>query len=398
MAILDELYSASFRGVPFKFHASSTTGGRKQVVHEYPNSNRRYVEDLGALATTFKITAIVDEPEYLIKRDAFIAAITEEGAGLLRHPFYGDHYVTVDPYTVSEKDDSLGWAEFDLTFRKTSDSLFPASVQRSIDAINDLTDGALSKIVTEISNYYDISRIYPNNLISGSNNSDVILNIFKKINSSASTDEESKNEFNAQIKDFESNKFNYLKAPDVLGQKFIDLHSKSNEIQSSESQKLSVNNNFFNFEFSEIPIVPFTIQRKERQRNSNLLVSMVNMASLVLSYQSAAKVDYSTITELDNISGILEKQYEYYIGKSIFDSDTGLALTDLRNEVRKYFDAERLLVYKITAITTQMRPLTTLVYDYYGSVDNTESIMNLNDINDPAHVEGSINILTGGQQ
>ena len=48
MSVLTEqLQKASFRGVPFEVTSASLTAGRRTVVHEYPQRDKPYVEDLG---------------------------------------------------------------------------------------------------------------------------------------------------------------------------------------------------------------------------------------------------------------------------------------------------------------------------------------------------------------
>ena len=39
MALLDQLSPASYKGAPFLVNRVSTSGGRKTVQHDFPNSN-----------------------------------------------------------------------------------------------------------------------------------------------------------------------------------------------------------------------------------------------------------------------------------------------------------------------------------------------------------------------
>ena len=69
MTILENLNVASFRGARFLIKSHSTSGGRKTVNHEYPNSDRRFVEDLGELQETFSIQGIIHGDNYSLDRD-----------------------------------------------------------------------------------------------------------------------------------------------------------------------------------------------------------------------------------------------------------------------------------------------------------------------------------------
>ena len=49
---------AQFRNIKFNYQDSSVDGGRKTVTHEFPDTNNRYVEDLGKLEKVFTLTIL----------------------------------------------------------------------------------------------------------------------------------------------------------------------------------------------------------------------------------------------------------------------------------------------------------------------------------------------------
>ncbi len=117
MAWRDELRSASFRGVPFHVEGGTLTFGRRLAVHEYPQREKPYVEDLGKKARQYQLEAFVIGSDYMSKRDALIAALETPGAGQLIHPYYGSVVVTVTgDITVSETTDRGGMARISTTF------------------------------------------------------------------------------------------------------------------------------------------------------------------------------------------------------------------------------------------------------------------------------------------
>ncbi len=70
-------------------NSTSTSGGRKDVKHEFPNSTFQTIEDLGARQRIYQIAAIINEPNYINKRDSLLRVLEEGGLGTLIHPFYG---------------------------------------------------------------------------------------------------------------------------------------------------------------------------------------------------------------------------------------------------------------------------------------------------------------------
>ena len=125
MALFDELQSASFKGVSFLVESTTTNAGRKTVTHEYPNTNIRFVEDLGESQEVYQITGIITGTDYIQNRDALIAALKSAGRGELVHPFFGSVQVTAKPYSLSENMTNLGIARFSMTFEKSDDSIYP---------------------------------------------------------------------------------------------------------------------------------------------------------------------------------------------------------------------------------------------------------------------------------
>jgi prophage DNA circulation protein len=396
MSVLDELYPASFRGVPFLARSSSVSGGRKVVVHEYPNTDRRYVEDLGKQERVFSITGITSAPYYLENRNALQYALEQPGIGILVHPFFGVVNVTADPYTLTEDDTALGIATFSMTFRVSDENIFPAYVEKSLDLINDLTDGAASKVISEITTGFSVSSGYPNNFTEALSNLGDITTSFSDLTNSVNASEDAKNDYNAKISAFAENKVSNIKSPTDLGSNLVDLFDAANDLGTTDTEKFNINKHFFEYLLDETQLNPLTPQRIERRKNTELLSSAMNIASLSYAYKSAVAKTYVTDQDIGLVAKSLEDQYQYFVSNNDFSTDAMDALNSLRSEVRRFFKDEKLNVYNITTITTKEIPLTVLAYNYYGNVNNTEDLMFFNEILDPSHVVGDLDVFTGG--
>lgn len=92
----DKLHPASFRGVPFQVDDDEGTFGRRVQVHEYPNRDKPYTEDLGRATRRFSISAYLVGDDFFEARDRLIAAIDTPGPGILVHPYYGEIAVCID--------------------------------------------------------------------------------------------------------------------------------------------------------------------------------------------------------------------------------------------------------------------------------------------------------------
>jgi prophage DNA circulation protein len=128
----------SFRGVPFKTTETEGQFGRRNVVHEYPQRDRPYVEDLGLRATQWVVHGYVQGDDYLQQRDALLKALTEPGPGLLVHPRWGEREVAVlGVVSVRESHAEGGKASFSFTVVDAgAQNLFPLAAQDTAAAID----------------------------------------------------------------------------------------------------------------------------------------------------------------------------------------------------------------------------------------------------------------------
>ncbi len=123
MSWRDDLRPASFRGVPFKVLPLTTQVGRRTVLHEYPQRDKPYGEDLGKKARQYQVDAIVLGADYLTQRNRLIAALEAKGPGKLVHPTLGEmDVILTSPASVTEDFGKEGGsARFSMTFVEAGD-------------------------------------------------------------------------------------------------------------------------------------------------------------------------------------------------------------------------------------------------------------------------------------
>lgn len=134
MAWQDELRPASFRGVPFKVEVNGGTGGRRLAVHEYPQRDKPFAEDMGKVTGRIPVTAYVIGPNYIQARDRLIEACNAKGPGALSLPTRSEIQVSCEPYRYSESKDEGGMCRFDLSFVE-GDNRYPVASTNSKSAV-----------------------------------------------------------------------------------------------------------------------------------------------------------------------------------------------------------------------------------------------------------------------
>lgn len=149
MSWRDKYRPASFRGARFWVEAHDASGGRRVVVHEYVGRDEPTVEDLGGMAEGCSITAYVattpGNDDYMVERDAFLAALRQKGPGEMVHPYLGAMRVQIMPWRFSESKDHGGMAVFDLTFVKVGASPSPSVVRSPAAGMRAASSAAMTR-------------------------------------------------------------------------------------------------------------------------------------------------------------------------------------------------------------------------------------------------------------
>lgn len=159
MSWKDELRDASFRDVPFQVESDELGGGRRTIVHEYPQRDKPYVEDNGRAAREISLQAFVIGPDYMAARDQLLAALEEFGPGTLVHPYYGTLTVNVKDFRVGQSTRDGGMAHFSISFHESGDLEFPTGESSTAAEVRDTTDVAEEAATEDFASDFDVAEM-----------------------------------------------------------------------------------------------------------------------------------------------------------------------------------------------------------------------------------------------
>lgn len=145
MAWRDELRPGSFRDVPFHIDSADQQGGRRQVVHEFPQRDDPFVEDLGLRPHGFSVDCLVLGADYMAARDALIAALDAAGSGTLVHPYRGSLTVSCETWRCRESSDQGGIAWFSIDFVTSAVAPRPVAVEDTAASTEAVAAAALAE-------------------------------------------------------------------------------------------------------------------------------------------------------------------------------------------------------------------------------------------------------------
>ncbi len=156
----ENLRPASFRGVPFGVLDSTYEGGRRHAIHEYPQRDNPFVEDLGRRAESIRLEAFILGDDYMAGRDALIRACRTRGSGRglpggeLISPYHGTMQVVCETFRVRQTVGEGRMARIGLSFREAGAQARPLALGSSASkaddqssALNELSAAQIARVL-----------------------------------------------------------------------------------------------------------------------------------------------------------------------------------------------------------------------------------------------------------
>ena len=149
MSWKDELQQASFRGIPFAVLGGEGRFGRRVAVHQYPNRDKPYVEDMGRSMRRINVVGFLVEDSLVYgggsvisQRESMVAAAEAPGPAILVHPTYGQLTVSIPDggLAVTERWDTGRYFEIGFSFIESGDRIFPSISAVSGSFLDSLAD------------------------------------------------------------------------------------------------------------------------------------------------------------------------------------------------------------------------------------------------------------------
>jgi len=311
MALRDELHPASYKDIPFLVNTTSLTGGRKHAKHEFPNSNIQNIEDLGLKPREYKISAIINEPNYRAKRDALLRALDSEGSGVLIHPFYGriENMAAVD-YTLIEDVGILGDLTIQIDFKPSNSDGLPVETENTLSIIEESGTSVFDNITADIGNLFNVTNAFTGNYRDAQDKLNSFVLAVTGNTKTLTSLTGASNDFNQLVSNFQSSINTNINQPLLLAQGMSDIFAALPGLYDSAQSQFSVQSLFFTFGDDDVAIPQTTAGRIERQENRDLINNAVKGYALSQAYTSSAAIDFQTVSEIEEVESTLEVAFQ----------------------------------------------------------------------------------------
>ena len=145
----DQMLPASFRGIDFLIPQASVPVGMKVQLHEFPQRDEPFAEQLGKQAQVHRLVCWIIGDDCFERRDKFMEAVQTPGAGELVHPWLGRMQVKAGEAELTHDFKQGGMAAFAVTFYPDIPLKFPAAKvntqQQVVKASDSLLGSALAR-------------------------------------------------------------------------------------------------------------------------------------------------------------------------------------------------------------------------------------------------------------
>lgn len=388
MTVFEQLQSASFKRFTFLVESETASAGKKVIAHEYPNSDKRFAEELGARPYTFTIPAIVHGDVNLRRR--FEQLLNEPGIGTLVHPVYGTLNVMAGAYTVASNQTRIGEFRFNLTFYATDDNVTPSVDLPSNSQVTDKVDDVSKATGDALENQY----IDPTFVDSFNAAKDKVDAFFAAAQAEAAKIKnpitQNLSSFNSLLNSFRSGVSGIIQSASNVREALESTFLELSNIANLPADLADAWDALIVFGSDDELIENTTVKRDEIINNRNTINDYIKIQSLARSYEASVYTEFQTDIEL---IAEREEQEENFIEITLAgitpDSIAESALIVLQPNVRDniftlrsiYNDVSAQLLqntWRVVELTPGRTSIFLMSYRYYGNDDNVSLLQTLN--------------------
>lgn len=394
MSDIIQLKAAKYKGVEFLFEDMPTTGGNRLIKYNFPGSDKQSIERQGRAPRSFTLIAIIPHENYYIRRDALLHVLEDGERGVLTHPTFGDvENVINGVYSLREITSELGRAKITIPFEIDDQ---PGVPQQSGNLPSQIASGLQSfttQLETDLADQYFVNSGLTGNFSDALSNVAQVPAIFGQASEFSQPLVDNIAGFRKRVASFSAAVGGLIQTPSALASEISGLFEDLGRLYDSPKILFGAFQLLFGFGASDPATPPTTTARIERVNNRNLLRTNMRGQALGYAYLNAALTEYQTTVELEEAIGVLEAQYLDMRNNQQLTDEAQEQLDVLRVQTYAALDAIRINTRSIITIETPLRPLSVLVYAYYGSTELVDTIADLNNITQNAFVEGELRIL-----
>lgn len=387
-----QLQVASFRGVPFSVDGHDGQLGRRGQVHEFPQRDQPYVEDLGRRARTLTVEAFVLGFNYWAERNRLIEAIEQGGPGTLVHPYLGELRVSVVDCKLRETVAEGGMARFTLQFVEAGEATFPTSRGSTGGACVAAADYAAQAVQSNFERRHSVAGkpAFVANA-SASLFSQALAGMqgaVGRVRGAAEQVAKLQHDIDEARRDLTTLVYAPARAAQAL---LASVRQLVRSVATAPRDALSLARTLYRFGALLPAISPSTTSRRAQATNQAELVRLVRVAALAEGARAAAGVAFESfqdaLTTRDELAdGIDEVMQASDVPDEVYQALRSLRAAVVRDITARGTDLARLVVW----VPQATAPALALAQQLYADALREPELVQRNAVRHPLFVPGAI--------
>lgn len=390
MSWKEQLQPASFRGVTFAVDTIDTVFGRRNQLHEYPQRDEPYGEDLGKKAREYTINAFIIGDDYFADRDALIAAIEEnESPGTLIHPTLGTKTVIPKDCRVIYSNQEGSLERFVLTFIEAGNNSFPDGLE-DLQALVDLfSTDAISGILSNFESVFAVSN-FPGFVLQAATTlgSSFVTTLLSAVGVGI-PDADLFATFMESLNAFSDSMDSEVSTPATFGGHISSLITGLTQIYPDPHHAYIAQKRLTQFGDGVLSVMESTPSRIQEADNQEAIINLIKNSAAIEMVRITSLLDYASrqdaIAIRDEVDDILEERIlaladagndEQY---TVISDARAMMIKDINVRGAKFPDI-------LTIKTDDEIPAQVLAYNQYEDAERDEEIIERNHIRNPLFI------------
>jgi prophage DNA circulation protein len=386
----DTLRPASFRGVRFLVDTSETTGGRRNILHEYPYKDQPYTEDMGRKAREYTFDAFVIGDDHEDRRRRLLEAIEfNANPGTLVHPIFGSVRVIPGPvrHRYDNKESRIEY--FQLTFYEAGENRFPDASFDTRQAVADAASIVQSAAISAFVDNYRVRETPEFVLKDAKRNADEMVNTIRRSIEAVQLESNKTPDFNIQLNNYETQIASLVNEPQNFAAQTANVLAALGTIYSNPFNAFLTYQRLFERSNINIPTWEATPSRQQMRRNREVQMGMLKRLSGVGMALAATRMNFESYDQAvrfrQDIGDLLDEEL-IRLGATDYDQ-LFFSLEELRAQVINDLTARSINLDRMKAVLLiTPLPADVLSYHLYGDSLRAEEIRSRNGVRHPLFV------------
>ena len=385
---LENFRPASFRGIPFFILTSSLSAGRRVALHEFPNRNTSFPEDMGKVSTVYQIEGHVVGDDYFERKENLVRAMEQEGFGELIHPYYGALQVQPGSFTIEENTKDGRTATFSMQFFKAEFNEFPLEDIDRTSTVFSRTAATIDSSIQDFNSKFSTSRVPVDLVRSARAKVQQLTRLIRSSVDGVATIANNTADLFVELDNLDNDVDELLSSPaflaDRINNSFMFMFESIESIPDKALQLLR----YREIDAGDFNIPLTTTLRIQENINRNSMNFFIK--TLALSYLARAAVteDFDSIDSAtarrDEVRDFIEELLNETDNDDVFQS-----LIQLNAAIVSAIPDEDVVLPNIKTLTTNITTNSLVLnYQIYGNLDRESDIILRNLIKNPAFILG----------